>query len=64
MGGIRTHTVDAAGKTHSDLVRGFIRAETVAHADLKGAEAAGRVRLESKTYEVQNGDILNIKFNV
>ncbi|MCB9850597.1 MAG: redox-regulated ATPase YchF [Phycisphaerales bacterium] len=62
--------VEAAGKIHSDLARGFIRAETVAYddlvatGDLKGAKAAGKVRQEGKTYIVQDGDILNIKFNV
>ena len=61
---------EAAGKIHSDLQRGFIRAETVAFEDLKeagsmrDAKAAGKVRLEPKTYIVQDGDILNIKFNV
>ena len=65
-----TSAVDAAGKIHSDLARGFIRAETVAYADLveagdlKGAKAAGKVRQEGKTYTVLDGDILNIKFNV
>jgi len=65
-----TSAVDAAGKIHSDLARGFIRAETVAYTDLvatvdmKGAKAAGKVRQEGKTYTVQDGDILNIKFNV
>lgn len=62
--------VEAAGKIHSDLARGFIRAETVAYADLlaagdmKGAKAAGKIRLEGKTYIVQDGDVINIKFNV
>ena len=61
--------VEAAGKIHSDLARGFIRAETVAyddlveHADFKGAKAAGRVRKEGKTYVVCDGDILNILAN-
>lgn len=65
-----TPAVEAAGKIHSDLARGFIRAETVAYADLvaagdlKGAKAAGKVRQEGKHYVVQDGDILNIKFNV
>jgi GTP-binding protein YchF len=65
-----TTAVDAAGKIHSDLARGFIRAETVAYADLvaagdfKNAKAAGKVRQEGKAYVVQDGDILNIKFNV
>lgn len=58
--------VEAAGKIHSDLARGFVRAETVAyddlvaHKDLKGAKAAGKVRKEGKTYVVADGDILNI----
>lgn len=65
-----TCAVDAAGKIHSDLARGFIRAETIAFDDLKAAgsmrdaKAAGKVRLEPKHYVVQDGDILNIKFNV
>jgi ribosome-binding ATPase YchF (GTP1/OBG family) len=65
-----TPAVEAAGKIHSDLARGFIRAETVAYDDLqaagdmKAARAAGKVRQEGKTYVVQDGDILNIKFNV
>jgi ribosome-binding ATPase len=65
-----TTAVDAAGKIHTDLARGFIRAETVGFDDLKAAgdiklaKAAGKVRLEGKNYIVQDGDILNIKFNV
>jgi GTP-binding protein YchF len=62
--------VDAAGKIHSDIARGFIRAETVAFddykdaGDMKGAKAVGKVRLEGKTYVVQDGDIINFRFNV
>lgn len=58
--------VEAAGKIHSDLARGFIRAETVAYddlvacTDLKGARAAGKLRKEGKGYVVSDGDILNI----
>lgn len=65
-----THAVDAAGKIHSDLARGFIRAETIGFdelmecGDLKKAKSAGKLRQEGKHYEVQDGDILNIKFNV
>ena len=61
--------VEAAGKIHTDLARGFIRAETVAyddlvaHQDMKGARAAGKVRKEGKTYVVADGDILNILAN-
>lgn len=62
--------VDAAGEIHSDIQRGFIRAETVhyddfmASGDMKGAKAAGKVRLEGKTYPVRDGDIINFRFNV
>lgn len=58
--------VQAAGKVHTDLAHGFIRAETiayddlVAHKDEKGVKAAGRFRKEGKEYVVQDGDILNI----
>lgn len=62
--------VEAAGKIHSDLARGFIRAETVAYEDLRAAgsmreaKAAGKVRQEPKGYIVQDGDVMTIKFNV
>lgn len=62
--------VNAAGKIHSDLERGFIRAEVFSYNDLKktGSERevknAGLFRLEGKTYIVQDGDILSIKFSV
>ena len=62
--------VEAAGAIHSDIQRGFIRAETVAYQDLigagdmKSAKAAGKIRLEGKTYAVQDGDIINFRFNV
>ena len=65
-----TPAVIAAGEIHSDIARGFIRAETVAYADLhdagdmKGAKAAGKVRLEGKTYVVQDGDVIDFRFNV
>ncbi|MFP4053818.1 MAG: redox-regulated ATPase YchF [Phycisphaerae bacterium] len=65
-----TPAVEAAGEIHSDIQRGFIRAETVAYEDLraagnmKDAKAAGNVRLEGKTYLVQDGDIINFRFNV
>ena len=61
---------EAAGTIHSDLQKGFIRAETIAYADLIAmgsmAEARkhGKLRLEGKEYLVQDGDILNIRFNV
>jgi hypothetical protein len=62
--------VDAAGTIHSDLARGFIRAEVVSYDALIGAgglpsaRAKGLLRLEGKDYVVQNGDVLNIRFNV
>ncbi len=62
--------LDCAGAIHSDLARGFIRAEVVYYEDLmtagsySSAKANGKVRLEGKTYPVQDGDILNIRFNV
>ena len=61
---------DAAGKVHSDIKRGFIRAETFNFNDIKehGSEkalrAAGKIRLEGKDYVVQDGDIINFRFNV
>ncbi len=65
-----TTAVDAAGKIHTDLARGFIKAETIAYEDLKAAgsmrdaKAAGTVRMEPKGYVVQDGDVITIKFNV
>jgi ribosome-binding ATPase len=62
--------VDAAGAIHSDLARGFIRAEVFTCEDLrtygseKGVREAGRFRVEGKSYIVQDGDILNIRFSV
>lgn len=62
--------LDAAGKIHSDIKRGFIRAETMAYDDLKtlgdekAVKAAGKMRLEGKEYVVKDGDIINFRFNV
>lgn len=59
-----------AGIIHSDFERGFIRAETVSFEDLleagsmQAAREAGKVRLEGKDYEVQDGDIIHFRFNV
>jgi len=61
---------DAAGEIHSDLQKGFIRAEVIAYTDLMElggmveAKAKGKLRLEGKEYIVKDGDILNIRFNV
>ena len=60
----------AAGVIHTDFERGFIRAEVIAYDDFieyngeKGAAAAGKSRLEGKTYIVQDGDIMHFRFNV
>jgi len=60
----------AAGKVHSDIERGFIRAEVISFEDfmsvgnLHNAREKGLLRLEGKTYEVKDGDIINFRFNV
>jgi len=65
-----SHALDAAGKIHTDIARGFIRAETVAFGelkaagDMKAAKAAGKVRLEGKDYVVRDGDVIQFRFNV
>jgi ribosome-binding ATPase len=65
-----TTALEAAGKIHSDLERGFIRAEVFNFDDLKnlGSERevknAGKFRLEGKEYVVRDGDVLVIKFSV
>ncbi|HDP35233.1 MAG TPA: redox-regulated ATPase YchF [Candidatus Hydrogenedentes bacterium] len=65
-----THAVDAAGVIHSDIKRGFIRAETVAYDDfieagtMAKAKEKGKVRLEGKDYIVKDGDMLLFRFNV
>jgi GTP-binding protein YchF len=65
-----TVALDAAGKVHTDIKRGFIRAETFTYEELrefgdeKALKAAGKVRLEGKEYVVQDGDIINFRFNV
>ncbi len=62
--------LDAAGAIHTDIARGFIRCEVVNWHDLvelgSHAEVArqGKQRLEGKTYVVEDGDVLNIRFNV
>jgi ribosome-binding ATPase len=65
-----THALDAAGEIHTDIQKGFIRAEVLSCADLlqygshKEAKKVGRVRLEGKEYVVEDGDIINFRFNV
>lgn len=64
------HAQESAGVIHSDIQRGFIRAEVVAYDDLHrtgdyaAARKQGVVRLEGKTYPVQDGDIIHFRFNV
>jgi ribosome-binding ATPase len=59
----------AAGVIHGDFERGFIRAETIAYDDYvglggeQGAKDAGKMRVEGKTYEVKDGDVLHFLFN-
>jgi GTP-binding protein YchF len=65
-----TSAVDAAGSVHSDIQKGFIRAEVVSFEDLKKyegfqeAKKAGQVRLEGKEYIIQDGDIAHFRFNI
>ena len=60
----------AAHTIHSDIARGFIRAEIIGADELLDfggmpkARDAGKLRLEGKTYTMQDGDILNVRFNV
>jgi ribosome-binding ATPase YchF (GTP1/OBG family) len=62
--------IDAAETIHSDIARGFIRCEVVRWDDLviagghAEAARAGKQRLEGKTYVVEDGDVLNVRFNV
>ncbi|GAB5046153.1 DUF933 domain-containing protein [Thermodesulfovibrio sp. TK110] len=66
-----TLAVDAAGKIHSDIQRGFIRAEVISYndfvvleGDLNLAKQKGVLRLEGKEYEVKDGDIITFRFKV
>jgi hypothetical protein len=74
---VRAWTVDrnatayeAAGTIHTDLQKGFIRAEVVSYADLielggmNEAKSKGKLRLEGKEYPVKDGDIVHIRFNI
>ncbi len=60
----------AAGVIHTDFQRGFIKAEVVAFADLVDAgsmaeaKARGKVRIEGKDYVMQDGDVVEFRFNV
>ena len=66
-----TRAVDAAGKIHTDISRGFIRAEIISYDDLVAndgsmvkAREKGQVRLEGKEYLMQDGDVVHFRFNV
>jgi len=60
---------DAAGKIHTDMQQGFIRAEVISYADLMSAgnfqtaRERGTIRLEGRDYVVQDGDVLHIRFS-
>jgi ribosome-binding ATPase len=64
------HAPEAAGVIHSDLQKGFIRAEVIGYDELialgsmENAKAAGKIRVEGKDYVVQEGDILHVRFAV
>ena len=65
-----TQAIDAAEVIHTDLKKGFIRAEVLSYDDfmvagsMAEARKQGNVRLEGKTYMVSDGDIINVRFNV
>jgi len=65
-----TPAVEAAGKVHSDMKRGFIRAEVIPVddllkvRDLKKARSEGKIRLEGKEYRVRDGDVIHFRFSV
>ena len=68
---VGTKAPQAAGAIHSDIERGFIRAECVhfddfeaAGSSLKAAKAANKMRLEGKDYVVRDGDIIDFRFSV
>ncbi len=65
-----TKAPQAAGKIHSDIEKGFIRAEIVSFDDLQAcggqnaAKEKGLVRLEGKEYVMKDGDVTHFRFNV
>ena len=66
-----TNAVGAAEKIHSDLARGFIRAEVIGYDEFHAtggcwdeARSAGKMHLEGKDYVVKDGDILHVRFKV
>ncbi len=60
----------ASGKIHTDLMRGFIRMEVITYNDMveyggwSKAQAAGKLRIEGKEYEVKDGDVIHVRFSV
>ena len=67
---VGTKAPQAAGKIHSDIERGFIRGEIVSYDDyarlrtMEAIKAAGLLRSEGKEYVMQEGDVVNFRFNV
>jgi ribosome-binding ATPase YchF (GTP1/OBG family) len=67
---VGTRAQNAAGEIHSDIERGFIRAEIIGYDDLvacgarKAASEKGLARLEGKVYIMQDGDVVDFGFNV
>lgn len=67
---VGTTAPQAAGKIHTDLEKGFIRAKTISYEDfityhgVQGAKEAGKMRSEGKDYIVKDGDVINFLFNV
>ena len=65
-----TPAIEAAGRIHTDMQRGFIRAEVVSYTDLdalgsfSAARDRGLLRLEGRDYIVQDGDVVHFRFNV
>ena len=65
-----TSAQKAAGKIHTDMERGFIRAEIIKSKDLielkseEKVREAGKLRVEGKNYQIQDGDIMNVRFNI
>jgi ribosome-binding ATPase YchF (GTP1/OBG family) len=63
-----THAVDAAGRIHTDMAQGFIRAEViawdtlVAAGSLRAARERGLTRLEGRDYVVRDGDVITFRF--
>lgn len=65
-----TPAPEAAGQIHSDMQRGFIRAEVISFSDYlqyggeEGARTAGKLRLEGREYIIQDGDVVYFRFAV